>query len=313
MQSRKIMCYGEILWDLLPDRSALGGAPYNAALRLSAFGNSVAFVSAVGDDDLGRAARAEAAKAGMDVSFIQSAAAPTGTVRVQFNDAGQPWYDITADVAYDHITLTDPAREFAAHADCICYGVLAQRSTVSRETLQNLFSASSAPLRFCDINLRKGCYNRDSVVASIERANILKLNDEEAPLVAEMLNLKSGPMPDQVSALIDQWNLSACVVTLGDRGAFALSQDGDRAYDPGYRIETVDTVGAGDAFSAGFIHSVLQGESLLEAVKTGNVLGAVVAAQPGASLPITAEMVDRLFQESSASRIADGDLAALFA
>ncbi len=305
--NKNIICFGELLWDLLPGGDILGGAPLNVAVRLQALGNRCSFVSGVGRDSLGEKALKQAALAGLDVANIQVLGDPTGTVAVSIDPLGKASYEIFTDAAFDCIKYTDTVKQCASSADCVCFGSLAQRSEPSRQTLHALLDDASAALAFCDINLRDDCYTPDTVAMSLERADVLKLNNEEAPVIAKMLEITAQNLPDIMEAMLGETKAHTCVVTLGAHGACALSESGDWAYDPGYQVVVSDTVGSGDAFCAGFLHRYLEQASLFEAISFGNILGAIVATQTGATQPISAEEIDR-FAQNPRKREYDEDL-----
>ncbi|MFW6154707.1 MAG: carbohydrate kinase family protein, partial [Planctomycetota bacterium] len=214
---------------------------------------------------------------------------PTGTVIVSLDDAGQPDYVIVPDVAYDRIEATEPILAEAARADCVCFGTLVQRTAGARATLRTILDAAPATAKLLDINLRKDCYTGDSITASLEQATILKLNDTEAATLADLFDLPDRSIPAFCAEMIGRWNLTHCVVTLGERGAFADGAETDPVYDPGFHVAMVDPLGSGDAFVAAFLCRLLRGEPLEACLHHGNVLGAMVATQAGGTEPIDPE------------------------
>ena len=291
-----IISFGEILWDLFPDgRRILGGAPFNLACRLALLGRKSLMASRLGRDDPGREAFEQASALGVDTSLLQwDDRLPTGSVRVSLDRAGEPDFYIVPEVAYDRIKPTAKLLSAAANAQCICFGTLAQRSPQSRDTLLKVLEAAERSLKFLDINLRKDCYSDSTVRGSVVRADVLKLNAEEAPRVAEILFGREMNPVEFAGQAIAEYGPKACLVTLGERGVFAADSSGGRVYLPGYRVEVVDTVGAGDAFSAGFIHSWLSGLTLARACDSGCRLGALVAASAGATARIERDEIDRI-------------------
>ncbi len=283
-----VVAFGEALWDLLPTGPVLGGAPLNFAYRVNSLGHRSIIVSRLGKDDLGQKAREQIVTLGMDDTCLQwDDAYPTGTVEIYFDEDKNPDYTINENVAYDYIEFTDDLENIIESADCLCFGTLAQRNTVSQQTLQSLFSRFSGKFTLLDINLRKNCYSDETLKSSLEQANILKLNDEELAKLVDLLGLQGDSAPDQAERLLEHAGLEYCVVTLGERGAFALSRRGEKIYSPGYHVSLVDPCGSGDGFAAGFIHALLEGESLKQACRLGNALGAMVAQQEGATQPIS--------------------------
>ena len=166
---KTILSFGELLWDILPDCTKLGGAPFNFTYRADSLGDRGLMISRLGGDELGRQAFEQVAALGMDTSFLQEDPSyPTGTVKVSFDENNNPDYVIVPEVAYDHIELTDKLLQTAENTDCLCFGSLAQRSPQSRHTLANLLEAAEKALKFYDINLRKDCYNLDIIEFSLD-------------------------------------------------------------------------------------------------------------------------------------------------
>lgn len=284
----EILAFGELLWDLLPSGPVLGGAPANFAFRMNALGAQTLLISRLGRDALGEAAFAQLAALGMDTSQIQwDDALPTGTVPVRLDARGNPDFTIVPNVAYDRIECTGALVELAGQVKCICFGTLVQRAERSRQTLHTLLSSAPRALKLLDLNLRKECYTEETIAASLEQATILKLNEAEMNHLAALFSLPSGSLEDFARAAIGKWQLTHCLVTLGERGAFAASAQGEAAHSPGYEVELADTCGSGDAFSAGFLYELLRGQPTADCLEAGNALGAIVATQHGATQPIS--------------------------
>jgi fructokinase len=294
----RFVAFGEVLWDLLPSGRVLGGAPFNFACRVASIGDRGIMISRLGDDELGREAIAAMEALGMATTCIQrDARHPTGTVPVSLDAAGTPVFTILQNVAYDHIEPAAEAEAAVMDADCLCFGTLIQRSPASARTLAVLLERFRGKLRLLDLNLRRDCWTPASVRSSIERADVLKLNDDEAAAIAPLYGLEGLPLCGFPVALLGTTRLSHVVVTLGPRGAFAVSGTGEVAYEPAYTVKVVDTVGSGDAFTAGFAHGLLEGWPLSCAVRYGNALGACVAGQRGATGPVAPSDVERLVRE----------------
>jgi len=307
---RQVLAFGEILWDLLPSGPALGGAPFNFACRIHSLGEAVGFVSRVGEDDLGREAARQLRELGLRDEWLQwDPALPTGAVEVQVAADGSPDFTILPNRAYDAIELTPALARLAEKADCFCFGTLIQRSPRSRETLYQLLEAARGAVRLLDVNLRRGCYTRETVEASLKRATLLKLNEEEIETVARIAGVPATPPDRFARAILERADLEGCVVTLGPRGALAVSRSEGPVYEPGRKVKVVDTCGAGDAFTAGFAHGWLVGEPLAVCCALGNVLGALAAAVPGGTAPIPAERL----QESLSDRAGDRNIDPRFA
>lgn len=291
--SFSMVSFGEILWDCLPDRRVLGGAPYNFAFRVHSLGQTSAFISRVGNDPLGEEALREVIQTGLDPSLIQrDSLHPTGTVDIELGDDRQPHYTINPDVAYDFIELNEEILEAVRAADCLCFGTLAQRGERSRKTLHEIWDAAGEAVRLYDINLRKDCYTRERIEESLQVATIIKLNEDEAAFMKEMFPCRGNTLPEISRDLIERWNLDECLITLGERGLFASTRAGDEVYIPGFSITLNDPCGSGDACTAGYICERLQGHDLATSGTRGNALGAMVATHPGATHPVSFEECD---------------------
>jgi fructokinase len=289
---KTILAFGETLWDLLPSGPALGGAPFNFACRIRSLGDGGIIVTRLGRDEQGRKALEQIVALGMDASHVQTGDPhPTGTVHVTLDGKGDPDYFIVPEAAYDFINVTPELLELALAADCFCFGTLAQRAPASRQALHLLLDVAAKGVRFLDINLRKDCFFRETITESLTRANVLKLNLQEAHYLAELFEISLASLPDFCDEIMEEWSLTTCLVTLGEHGAFAASADETKVYVPGYEIKVADTCGAGDAFSAGFSHEFLRGKALAECCQLGNALGAMVAMQRAATTPISIEEV----------------------
>ncbi|MEA2064327.1 MAG: PfkB family carbohydrate kinase, partial [Gemmatimonadota bacterium] len=249
---------------------------------------------------LGREAYENVSALGLETTYLQwDDSNTTGTVKVSFDEQNNPDYVIIPHVAYDHIQATDSFLEIAAAADCIYFGTLSQRFDRSRKTLKLLLERSPASLKFCDINLRKKCYTRETVVFSLEEADVLKMNEQEARGLARILDISQQSIPRFCEEILNRYSLRYCLVTLAEKGAFVLSGNGEKIYVPGYNIELEDSLGAGDAFSAGFIHEILRGATVAEACGLGNIMGALVAAQRGATSGVAQEEMNRLIKDDT--------------
>jgi fructokinase len=299
---KTVVAFGEVLWDILPSCTVLGGAPFNFAYRVNSLGEAGLMASRLGRDDLGRQAFDKIASFGLQTRLVQwDEQAPTGTVQVSFDAQNNPDYVIVPNVAYDGIALTEFLADAVDRADCLCFGTLVQRAPTSAETLAALLERTERPLKLLDINLRKDCYNEESVVFSLGSADALKLNEDEAHTLGRMLGLRHDTLRGFCEDIVAEWGVEYCLVTLGENGAFGYAGDGRETYAPGYKVKLADSLGSGDAFSAGFVHRILRGASLREAVAFGNVLGAIVATQTGATTPITQEDLER-FQNQKMER-----------
>jgi len=283
----KIAAFGELLWDLLPNAKVLGGAPANFIYRINSFGDRGTLLSRVGNDKAGREARSELRRMGVSDEDIQTDYEfPTGSVKVKLDELGNADYNIITDVAYDHIEINSEMIEAFSSAACVCFGTLVQRYGISKNTLRELIHESPDVVKFLDINLRKKCYTATTVEDSLRMANILKTNDEELFATKELLQLENKNIRDLAKEVIEKYNLEILLCTLGENGAFSLTKEDAFHYDPGYQINLVDTVGCGDAFSAGFVHYFMNGHPIDEALRFGNAAGAMIATTNGATAAI---------------------------
>jgi fructokinase len=297
-RSFTIVSFGEVLWDLLPTGPVLGGAPFNFAYRATTLGHRALIASRLGKDDNGSSAFARIAELGMETGFVQlDAAHATGTVLVSFDSTGGHDFTITPDVAYDFIEPEEALVRLAAEADCFCYGTVASRSPVSRATMKTLLDTYGGTFALLDLNLRKDCWNDDQVGAAVEGADILKLNDQELLTVERIYGIPSGSPAEKATRLLSKTDLRCVVVTLGEGGAFAVSRDAGTVYEPGFAVTPVDTIGSGDAFTAGFVHALLSHRPLPEALRLGNALGALVTGQRGATEPLGTGRIDSMLAQ----------------
>ncbi len=294
----KVIGIGEILWDLLPSGKQLGGAPTNFAYHAHALGADARVVSRVGKSALGHEILDRLRTLGLPTDGVGvDAASPTGTVTVEVQPDGQPRFTIHENVAWDRISIDDTSLEFAAHADAICFGSLAQRCDISRAAIRQFVSRTPAStLRVFDINLRQHFYSRQIIESSLTLANALKLNDAELPVLADMFNL-SGDACAQIAVLAKRFDLRAVALTRGANGSLLLADDVWSEH-PGLRVKVVDAVGAGDAFTAAWTLGLLARQPLDEINRRANELAAFVCTQSGAT-PLLPQNLKELFQRES--------------
>lgn len=279
-----LVAFGEILWDVIDGESHIGGAPFNLAAHAVRCGLRAAVVSCVGDDNLGRAALAEMGRLDVDRRWTTvDAHHPTGTVTVRLVD-GQPNYTIHTDVAWDFIQTSEEALQTLAEERprVFCFGTLAQRNDVSRTTLFRLLDRRAFAEVFYDVNLRQNFWSGRAVEAGLERATLVKVNDDEARVLGGLL-LDGACAPEAFSrALLARYRARAVIVTLGASGCLVCERGRDSVRVPGVKVGLVDAVGAGDAFSAAFLSAWLKGAGAAEAALAGNRRGAWVASRRGA-------------------------------
>ena len=274
-----IVGIGEILWDMLPSGNALGGAPANFAYHAGRLGAEGWAVSAVGDDALGREILDLVASKGLH-SLIAVTDKPTGTVQVSLDERGVPTYNIMEDVAWDNIPFTADMEALAKRADAVCFGSLVQRMGSRESVLRFVRSMRPDALKVFDINLRQLYYSKEVIKESLKLADILKINDEEIGIVARMFSL-GGDDRDACRALIEAFGLRLVILTRGAEGSEVITTDEVIPQGVG-DVEVVDTVGAGDSFTAAFVVAYLRGDSLAEAQRLATETASYVCSRKGA-------------------------------
>lgn len=274
---------GELLWDVLPGGATLGGAPLNVVVHLARLGMIVRYVTAVGPDELGQRARAEFRRLGLDESLIQTVNLPTGVARVQIDSAGVPEFEIQSPSAYECLAPLPPSTiRTLRHARVLVFGTLAQRSPGMLFTTRRLSEALPAAVRLYDLNLRPGCWDRGLVEALLGLATIAKLNSEEQSILARDFSLPVSSMERFARAAADRFDLRGVCVTRGADGA-ALLLDDQYVEGASRPVHVADTVGAGDAFSAGLAAGLLAGWPVAAVLDFGSALAATVVSKEGAT------------------------------
>lgn len=272
---------GEILWDLLPSGKQLGGAPANFAFQAKALGARSAVISCVGEDELGHEILARLDGWGIDRTALNvDPGHPTGTVTVSVDDTGIPHYVIHEKVAWDHIVASNAAEDLAQTADAVCFGSLCQRSAESRQAIQRLLALAKPDcLRVFDVNLRDTSPGAEVILASLECASVAKLNDDELPLIAAMTGVRSTP-DDALREMAERYGLRAVALTRGNGGSLVYL-DGLFDDHPGYPVDVLDSVGAGDAFTAALTMGLLRGDPVDVISDHANQLAAAVCGARG--------------------------------
>lgn len=277
---------GEALWDVLPEGKKIGGAPANFAYHVSQFGLPSCVVSAIGDDALGKEIIENFTSKGLD-QFIAEVPYPTGTVQVEIDQTGIPLYDIKENVAWDNIPYTEHLDALAKRTKAVCFGSLAQRNVVSRNTINHFLDTmpkDDDSLIVFDVNLRQGFYNKEILCKSMQNCNILKINDEELITVSRMFGYPGIDLQDKCWILLGKYNLKMLILTCGINGSYVFTP-GNVSFQPTPKVEVADPVGAGDSFTAAFIASILKGKSVTEAHSIAVKTSAYVCTQKGA-MPI---------------------------
>lgn len=285
---------GEALWDVLPEGRKIGGAPANFAYHVSQFGLCSYVVSAVGDDELGKEIL-ENFRAKKLNCLIDSVAFPTGTVQVEIDAEGVPKYEIKEGVAWDNIPYTPQLEQLASRTVAVCFGSLAQRSKVSRESIRRFLDSmpdGQEKLVVFDINLRQHFYGKEIICDSLERCNILKINNEELTTLSRLFGCPEIAFQDFCRRLIDEYQLRMLILTCGTEGSYVFTP-GEVSFLPTPKVEVVDTVGAGDSFTAAFIASILKGKTIAEAHACAVETSAFVCTQAGAMPELPAEYTGR--------------------
>lgn len=289
-----IVGMGEALWDVLPEGKKIGGAPANFAYHVSQFGLDSCVVSAVGEDKLGKEILDNFDEKQLTYQ-IEQVPYPTGTVQVELDEAGVPCYDIKEGVAWDNIPFTPELEDLARRTRAVCFGSLAQRSIVSRETINRFLDTmpeGEDQWKIFDINLRQGFYTKEILCASMRKCNILKINDEELITLSRMFGWPGIDLEDKCWILLAKFNLRMLILTCGVNGSYVFTP-GEISFVETPKVEVADTVGAGDSFTAAFVAAILKGKSVADAHHLAVKVSAYVCTCNGA-MPMLPEELTRL-------------------
>nr|WP_293533582.1 carbohydrate kinase [Prevotella sp.] len=286
---QSVIGIGEALFDVLPEGKKLGGAPANFAYHVSQFGIESCAVSAKGDDELGKELIAE-----LDVHHlnyqIETVDYPTGTVQVSLDANGIPAYDIKEGAAWDNMPFTPALEEKAKNCTAVCFGSLAQRNEVSRNTIHRFLDTmpnEEGRYKVFDINLRQGFFTKEIITESIKRCNILKINDEELITISRLFGYPGIDLQNKCWLLLGKYNLKMLILTCGVNGSYVFTP-GEVSFIETPKVEVADTVGAGDSFTGAFVASILRGKSVREAHELAVKVSAYVCTQNGA-MPVLPE------------------------
>ena len=292
MDKRYVVGLGEVLWDVLPEGKKLGGAPANFAYHAGQFlgmDNTIA-VSALGNDKLADETIEALKEHGLN-DLLPRVPYPTGTVQVQLDEQGIPTYDIKENVAWDNIPFDDDIAVIARNCRAVCFGSLAQRNVVSRDTIQKFLDATPADcLKIFDINLRQQFYTQEVIRESLQRCNVLKINDEELVLIGRMFGYPGLDIENKCWLILGKYNLDMLVLTCGTNGSYVFTP-GQKSFQETPKELVADTVGAGDSFTGSFVGSILNGKSVAEAHRTAVQVSAYVCTQNGAMPTLPPELV----------------------
>ncbi len=286
---------GEALWDVLPEGKKIGGAPANFAYHVSQFGLPSRVVSAVGEDKLGSEILDNFREKKLNC-MIEQVPYPTGTVQVELDSEGVPCYDIKEGVAWDNIPYTNALEGLARCTRAVCFGSLAQRSVVSRETINrflDVMPVTDETLKIFDVNLRQGFYTKEILCNSFQKCNILKINDEELVTVSRMFGYPGIDLQDKCWILLAKYNLKMLILTCGVNGSYVFTP-GKVSFVETPKVEVADTVGAGDSFTATFVAALLKGMSITEAHRLAVDVSAFVCTQNGAMPVIPDYLKERM-------------------
>lgn len=290
-----IVGMGEALWDCLPEGKKIGGAPANFAYHVSQFGFNSRVVSAVGNDPLGDEILQVLAEKRVNAQ-IDRVDYPTGTVQVTLDQVGVPQYEIKEGVAWDNIPFTPALRDLALRTRAVCFGSLAQRSAVSRATINRFLDTmpdTGSELKIFDINLRQNFYTQEVLCDSMRRCNVMKINDEELVTISRIFGYPGIDLQDKCWILLAKYNLKMLILTCGTNGSYVFTP-GLISFQETPKVKVADTVGAGDSFTATFTAAILKGLSIPEAHKLAVEVSAFVCTQSGAMPTLPQTLLDRM-------------------
>lgn len=281
---KKIVAFGEIVWDILPHGKVLGGTPSNLVFRCNSFGEEGHLLSRVGDDDLGNEALDKLKELDISDRNVQlDTEFPTGEVHVSFDESGESRYQVKEDVAFDHIEFTPESLKLVRDADCLFFGLLPQRYGLSKNTIRELIRESPDSIHFFDLKLFEHFFDANVVIHFLSSAHIVRIKEKEIAFLANELKVGYSETEDFIQAISKRFNIDLVIVTRGNGGVLAYHKDEGIVSEAAYKIEMKDNIGSGMAFSAGFLHCYLNGKSLEESLRFGNAAGALNATKTGAT------------------------------
>ena len=288
---------GEVLWDVYPDAARFGGAPANFSCHAAALGAEAWMASSVGVDELGSSALDTLETAGVECGTVaRDREHDTGQVLVTLDSSGHATYEFAADSAWDHLEWSAALESLAERCDAVCFGTLGQRSPSSRETIQRFVRTTPhGALRMFDVNLRQHFFDRAVIHTSLQIASAVKLNEEELPKVAELCQIEASTTRQMLRELLERYDLRLAALTLGEDGALLMAGD-EESICPAIPAKVVDTVGAGDAFTATLVPDFLRGLPLAEINRHANAVASFVCSQPGAVMKLPDELVHAAYE-----------------
>jgi len=281
---KKIVAFGEIVWDMLPSGKVLGGTPSNLVYRCNSMGEEGFLLSRIGDDKLGQAALKKLEELGISDENVQiDPVFPTGTVNITFDEKGDPIYNVTLDVAFDHIEFSAEALKLARQADCLFFGLLPLRFGLSKNTIRELIKESPDSLKFFDLKLFEHFFDVKMIEFLLQNSNIVRIKEKEIGFLSEKLELKAETLEDFGTLLSEKFKVDLVLVTRGQNGIFAYHKNEGALWISGYNLKMKDNIGSGMAFAAGFLHFYLNGKQIEEALDFGNAAGALNTLKRGAT------------------------------
>lgn len=288
-----VVCFGEVLWDLLPTGKVAGGAPMNVAFHLNNFGVRSTMISRIGKDDFGQELKTFLESKQINTTLIQlDDRTPTGTVNVTLDADGHPSYEIVQPVAWDFIASTRETEAAVQQADAFVFGSLAARNQISREALMSLLQTTSYAV--FDVNLRPPFYSRPLLEKLLHQANLVKMNDDELDEISSWYT-DSKEEQNKLNVVRSQFNIEAVLMTKGAEGAIFLDDTGFY-HQGGTKVQVKDTIGSGDSFLAGFLSQKLKGKSPNQSLEFACATGALVATRSGGTPNIDEQAVQALIQ-----------------
>lgn len=295
---KTIICFGEVLWDVLPAGRKLGGAPLNVALRAQSLGSKAKMISGIGKDQIGEELAEEIRSHGGSLDHIQvSEAFATSEVLVELDEHGSASYEIKKPCAWDNILLMQGDMDAVKAADALIYGSLVARSSTSRETLLALLDLAS--YKVFDVNLRAPHYTLERLIDLMRPADFVKFNDDELYEICAHLEFNDRDMETCIRFMAEQTGTDQICVTLGKDGA-VLFYNNTFYYNPGYKVRVADTVGAGDSFLASITSQLLNGMDPQDAIDFACAVGAIVASRNGANPEIPETEIRAMIESQGA-------------
>ena len=291
----KVICFGEILWDVFPTHKTIGGAPLNVALRLQSFQNDVSLISCLGDDTSGDELRLELQKYSISSYYIQKDKEyKTSIVAISLDKNGSASYLINHPCAWDNIQLNSELKSLVKSSEAFVFGSLVARSNTSRNTLIKLLPFSKFSV--FDVNLRPPHYDLSSIQVLMNAANFIKFNDDEIIEISKSLGIQGESIEHTILYVATHTNTSTICVTLGEKGAI-LYYEKRFFYCNGYQVKVADTVGSGDSFLATLIDVLLKRKDPQLAIDKACAVGALVAKSRGANPMISKVEIDTIMNQ----------------